>query len=158
MKLNLGCGSDYKEGWINVDNDESVKPDVIFDITSIYSGKKLPYTDRTFRHIVIFDVLEHFQEPLPILREAFRLCQIGGIIEIKVPLGSWTWDNLDHKRLFTYNSFDLMNFDYLHNHEKKVDIIYKKKYTLPSRNLLYKLFRILFNKTNLHIVYRRIIR
>ena len=25
MKLNLGCGTDYKEGWMNTDIDESVK-------------------------------------------------------------------------------------------------------------------------------------
>lgn len=31
-KLNLGCGFDKREGWINADNFKECHPDVLFDI------------------------------------------------------------------------------------------------------------------------------
>ena len=32
MKLNLGCGFDKREGWLNVDNFTACEPDQLLDI------------------------------------------------------------------------------------------------------------------------------
>lgn len=155
-KLNLGCGKDYRKGWINLDYDKEILTDVYFDLTSIYKGEKLPFRDGEFDLIIMHDVLEHFPEPLPILRELYRVCKVKGIIEIKVPLGNWVWDNLDHKRKFNYNSFDLISFRYGHCDKKELRIILKKRYVLPSRNFLYHIARWVFGKRNLHLQYRKL--
>ncbi len=68
-KLNFGCGLDKRPGWTNLDFDSNVHPDVIFDINEIYKNKKLPFKDNSYDYIYCSDVLEHFPEPLPILRE-----------------------------------------------------------------------------------------
>jgi len=31
-KLNIGCGKDYREGWINLDYDKDLKKDVSFNL------------------------------------------------------------------------------------------------------------------------------
>ena len=157
VKLNVGCGNDYKEGWINLDYHNKERADVVFDLNKIYSGGKLPFKDKSFDKIILYDVLEHMIEPLPILRELFRVCKIGGHIKIKVPEGSWVWDNMDHKRQFTRRGFMVTNFDdYLQSGENKVCIDYWKRYVLPSRNFIFKVARWLFRRTNLEICYKRL--
>jgi len=155
--LNVGCGSDYKTSCVNLDFNKKFKADVYFDLNKIYSGKKLPFKDNTFDLIILYDVLEHFSSPLPILKELLRVCSSGGWLEIKVPLGSWVWDNLDHKHQFSINSFNVKNFDdYSGVGEQKVELVFKEVYTLPSKNSFNHLLRIIFNKTNLYLRYRKL--
>lgn len=180
-KLNVGSANDYRKGWTNLDFNKSFNPDVLFDLSTIYQGKKMPFKDNTFDLIILYDVIEHLPEPLPILRELHRICKKGGIIEIKVPYGDWVWVNLDHKRMFFLSSFMVNNFDdYCSGDEKKVEIVYKKLYVLPTKSLLkkivYKIFlgtinpliqwkmsiydqtplRYIFQKTNIHIKYKKL--
>ena len=155
-KLNIGCGLDYKNGWINLDYDQNIKADVYFNLEDIYTGGKLPFKDKTFDLIVMFHVLEHLSCPLPILNEVKRVCKVGGFIEIKVPCGRWVWDGLDHKREFGYNSFNVSNFYNLHNFTKEVELIFRKRYILPSRLKIISFFKFFF-KYNLHVKYKRLI-
>src|SRR5262252_3992992 len=41
--------------------------------------------DRLFQLILLLDVLEHFRDPLPMLRRAFELLEAGGTLLITVP-------------------------------------------------------------------------
>ncbi len=36
IKLNLGCGNDYKEGWINIDSDQNSRADIKTDFLQIH--------------------------------------------------------------------------------------------------------------------------
>src|SRR6266850_2009134 len=38
MKLNIGCGENKLEGYVNVDIEESVKPDLAIDVRKLYPG------------------------------------------------------------------------------------------------------------------------
>ena len=76
-KLNVGCGTDYKEGWVNLDFNKKFKHDVYFDLSTIYKDKKMPFKDNTFDLIILYHVIEHLPEPLPILRELYRICKKG---------------------------------------------------------------------------------
>lgn len=154
--LNVGCGVDYKKGWVNLDIDKTIKKDITFDLQSIYKGKKMPFKDRTFDYVYCADVLEHFSEPLPILRELYRVCKVDGLIEIKVPINSWVWDNMQHKRQFTRRSFDVNNFDEYNKQDKKVKLCYKKEYLLTSNNFILAMARALTGKTNLKVIYRKL--
>lgn len=54
-KLNVGCGTDYRRGWFNVDTHRGggVTPDYQVDVRS------LPFEDGTFTHVYASHVLEH---------------------------------------------------------------------------------------------------
>jgi hypothetical protein len=60
IKLNVGCGTDYKKGWINIDNnsdDNIEKLDLNFDLRN-----PLPFEDNS----VDFIFNEHFIEHLTV--------------------------------------------------------------------------------------------
>ncbi|MBU3924008.1 MAG: class I SAM-dependent methyltransferase [Nanoarchaeota archaeon] len=115
MKLNVGCGLDYREGWINLDRDKDANADVVFDLSKLSEREKLPFSDNYFERIIMFDVLEHFFDPLPILKELYRVCKIGGTIEIKVPYGVNSVKALEHRRIFVLGSFNTHSFETTHS-------------------------------------------
>ena len=82
MKLNLGCGSNKIEGWVNVDLVEEFKPDLLHDISLPF-----PYKDNSVDEILAKDILEHFDKYLRyvVFYEWARILKIGGIITIVVP-------------------------------------------------------------------------
>lgn len=87
-KLNVGCGSDIREGWSNLDTHKTHGANVVFDLNNIYKGKKMPFKDNTFDYILARAVLHIFMNPVPILNELVRICKKGGEIEIKTPLSN----------------------------------------------------------------------
>jgi len=81
LKLNLGCGNDFKAGFINLDLF-SETPDVVYmDI------RNLEFMDNTVDYILASDVLEHFshRETNKLLNEWSRVLKPGGEIEIRCP-------------------------------------------------------------------------
>lgn len=105
MKLNLGCGNDKKEGYINCDISSDVKPDLCFDLNN-----GIPLKDNSVEEIYMSHVLEHFREPLKTLKEIYRVCRNGAVVKIKVPYFSHesAYSMLDHYHRFTYTSFDAL--------------------------------------------------
>lgn len=81
MKLNLACGDDYREGYINID----VRVDAKFDILA--SVDKLPYGEGSIDEIVAQDILEHFprSKTLDLLAEWRRVLKVGGKLNLRVP-------------------------------------------------------------------------
>lgn len=83
MKLNLGSGEDYKEGYINCDIDRSKNPDVVLDLT-----KKLPFEDNSIEEIYMRHVLEHISKYDFLIKEIWRVCKDKAKITILVPFYS----------------------------------------------------------------------
>ncbi len=71
-----------------------------YDATQPY-----PSDEATFDLITAFDVIEHVDDDLAILREAYRALKPGGHIVITVPALMWLWSHNDeinaHKRRYT---------------------------------------------------------
>lgn len=82
LKLNLGCGPDRREGYINIDADPKIKPDLIYNLT-----QKLPYSDNCVSEVILQDVLEHLakEEGQELLNECGRVLTNNGKITIRVP-------------------------------------------------------------------------
>ncbi len=68
-------------------------------------AEKLDFADESFDLVTALDVIEHNENDVGILREAYRVLKPGGLILISVPAFQWLWsfnDELnDHKRRYT---------------------------------------------------------
>lgn len=82
VRLNLGCGADYRHGYINIDARADVNADLLSDI-SVLSEVPEAVADEIFAH----DCLEHlpFRDIRATLKLWFDVLKPGGSIEIQVP-------------------------------------------------------------------------
>lgn len=82
IKLNLGCGQDYKPGWINIDALPRFHPDLVHDLR-----RKLPFKNNSVDYILAQDILEHLikDEAATFLKDIFRVLKPGAKLEIRVP-------------------------------------------------------------------------
>lgn len=79
QKLNLGCGLKKLDGFLNIDINPNVKPDKVLNLEK----DKLPAKDNSVEHVVLNFVLEYIGDGLPhLLKEIYRVCEAGAIIEI----------------------------------------------------------------------------
>lgn len=110
-RLNMGCGLNKIEGFVNADLSVNVKPDKIIDFN------KFPwdFKDNEFDHIVAKDILEHLGDTskdfIEVIKEMYRISTNGAIWEVQSP--HWRCDTAiddpDHKRLITMGMFNLFN-------------------------------------------------
>ncbi len=77
-KINIGCGLDIKEGWINLDSHNKNGADLIFDLNDLFKGKRLPFKDNYFDYVYCSHVIEDFWEPMVLIEEFIRICKVGG--------------------------------------------------------------------------------
>jgi hypothetical protein len=78
--LNLGCGDEWRAGWVNID----LRPEVSDVVCSV---DQLPFADGCVAEILAEDILEHvwIDRIGAILAEWRRVLQPGGNVAIKVP-------------------------------------------------------------------------
>ena len=82
VKLNLGCGTSKKQGWVNIDSAKECLPDILHDLSV-----PLPFDDQSVDEINVDAVLEHFDKYARyfILYDWARVLKVGGTISIGVP-------------------------------------------------------------------------
>lgn len=87
MKLHLGCGHNYMEGWVNVDGpkDELCYDDLKADIHARIED--LEYPDNSVDEILMNAVFEHFPRHVAImqLHKFYKWLKPGGKLTILVP-------------------------------------------------------------------------
>jgi len=91
MKLNLGCGKRYIDGWVNVDFYDDSYCDKLHDLEVF----PWPWEDNSVSEIQIFHTLEHlgadWRVYIQILQEMYRICEDDAKIEVRVP-SPWHWN------------------------------------------------------------------
>jgi predicted SAM-dependent methyltransferase len=81
LKLHLGCGSEHKAGWINID----LRPDADLQLDV---REPLPFGDGTVAIVYsehFFEHLEYPGEATNLLRESLRALEPGGVFSVGVP-------------------------------------------------------------------------
>ena len=112
-RLNLGCGYDTREGYLNVDLQDFHGPDLVGDVRSLPTLPSGRYTE-----IVAQDVLEHLERadgPVA-LAEWRRLAAPGALLRLRVPdlpsLLRWLRekDDSEHQRRVLHHMFGTLHF------------------------------------------------
>lgn len=81
-RLNLGCGHDYREGYVNIDLNSAHKVDLQSDVADLRA-----IADNSCTEVLAQDVLEHLgrHRSQTALREWNRVLQSGGALFLRVP-------------------------------------------------------------------------
>ena len=129
-KLNLGCGEDYREGWVNLDSRKGIKTDVLWNIENY----PYPFKANTFEQVLMSMILEHTVDPIKTLKEIVRICKNGAKLIVTAPhINSYAaHSDLQHKHYFTENMFDdwhlkeygleelkFVNYEFLYHYKYK---------------------------------------
>lgn len=111
MKLDIGCGSSKKDGFIGLDILPFENVDIVHNL-SIYPW---PFADNTITDINMDNVLEHLEKPLNVINELYRISADGAKLKITVPYFRSLYAYIDPTHV---NYFSLHWFDYLDNSKK----------------------------------------
>lgn len=139
IKLNLGSGSDYRDGFINIDIRTDIKTDLICDVSNLDS-----FEDNSVDFIYASDVLEHFgwTRTNDILKEWFRILKKGGQLYIRTPdLERWAG-----ALIFKRKPPDEVIFNIFGGQEYKENI---HKSIFTKKILLEKLYAVGFEQVNI---------
>ncbi len=102
-RLNMGCGDDYREGYINLDlgNESYLKVKINPDVSHDLNKAPFPFEDNQFEEILIYEVLENIKDFEMFFSELSRISKPDCIIKITVPYFSY-WG--------TYAEFSIHKF------------------------------------------------
>lgn len=107
-KINLGCGHVQKEGYINVDRVfHSDNVDYAWDLNVF----PYPWDDCMFEQVLLWNVLEHLDEPIKVIEEIGRILLPKGTLRMRVAgeHSKTRWRDMQHKRPFHIDSFDVFD-------------------------------------------------
>ncbi len=105
-KMNVGCGRNSIEGWINVDSADLPGVNIVADLEDVRLNPiELP--DSTVGHFLLSHVIEHIHNSLYLMEELWRLALPDATAIIRVPHGASddAWEDPTHVRPYFLESF-----------------------------------------------------
>lgn len=87
LKLNLGCGRNAIDGWVNVDAVDLPGVDVVADLDRCRDAP-LPFADDSADEFLLAHVLEHLRDPLGLMQELHRIARPGAKATVRCPHGA----------------------------------------------------------------------
>lgn len=102
LKLNLGCGKNILEGWVNIDSADlpgvdwvaNLEPPFYYRHTSgppleaLIGRSQLPFGDGSVSEFLMSHVLEHITHTLDLMQELYRIAEPDAEMLIRVPYGA----------------------------------------------------------------------
>jgi len=122
-RLNLGCGDDYREGWVNIDINPDVKADIHRDL-----NKGLPFDDNSVDEVWCSHLLEHLDDMIFAMEEIYRVMKPNAPITIRFPYcnSPSAWNDPTHKRALNPNTFKWFEEGDYWNGKNKIRAKFKK--------------------------------
>ncbi|MFP4417553.1 MAG: class I SAM-dependent methyltransferase [Fibrobacterota bacterium] len=151
VKLNVGCGHDYREGYINIDGSDTLpNVDKIIDLSK---ESLLDYfEEKSVREILARDFIEHFfhWEAEKILSEFFLLLKSDGRLKLKLPDFDYickTWRmSSEEKITYLYGGQDKAQGKNKDNYRKKFPEFFCHKYGYTQKTMRQELAQIGFRQ------------
>jgi predicted SAM-dependent methyltransferase len=157
LKLNIGCGSNIRNGWINID---------LIDSSNVFCWdirRKMPFDANSAKLIFAEHVLEHLDYgdgAQSFLSECFRILMPGGIIRLVVPdagrylmLYSGQWSEIAKIRPLVSQNQGFKDFWLGDIYTTKMEFInavfrqgFEHKYAYDAETLMLKLHHWPFSK------------
>lgn len=102
LKINLGCGNIFIEGFVGIDNSLFSKADKIMDLEDVWEIE-----DNSVEYIIANDIIEHLSNPIHTMNEIWRVCRDGAIAELQIPTtdGRGAFQDPTHRSFWNANSF-----------------------------------------------------
>ncbi|MDP1728804.1 MAG: methyltransferase domain-containing protein [archaeon] len=109
-RLNLGCGKDYKAGFVNLDYNSQYKLDISHNLDKF----PYPFKAESFDYIYCSHILEHVEDLFKTIEEIERILKKRGALHIRVPHFSNGngYNDLSHKRFFGWFTFKRISEGY----------------------------------------------
>lgn len=106
VKLNIGCGQDIREDYVNIDGVDLPGIDFKVDLDAC-AATPLPLPDDHFQELELIHVLEHLYHPLPLMQELYRVAAPGARLLVQVPHAGHddAWVDPTHVRAITPQTF-----------------------------------------------------
>jgi hypothetical protein len=112
MRLNVGCGDDYREGFVNIDGSDALsRVDMVLDMPREMLSSH--FAEGTIAYILCNDFLEHHFhfEAVAILRDFKKILRPGAVLEIRVPDAGYILINpffsIERKLTFLFGGQDV---------------------------------------------------
>lgn len=82
-KLQIGCGGNLLEGWLNTGISYQECRDGVY----LNAGRRFPFPDATFNYIFSEHLFEHLTYPqaMNMLKESYRVLKPGGVMRVATP-------------------------------------------------------------------------
>lgn len=113
-KLNIGAGEfdrglNNRRDYLNVDIVKTKGIHKVVDLNKF----PYPFEDNHFEEILAIEVLDHLDDIMKVMQEMHRILKPGGKIIISVPYftSNKAWIHPQHKRAFSYETFDFFVVD-----------------------------------------------
>jgi hypothetical protein len=105
-KLNLGCGMERLQDYIDIDCEEKAEPDLVCDLEEPW-----PFPSDSVSEILAKHVVEHLHDLKALFQEAYRVMQDGAEMVITVPhqCSDFFWGDPTHVRPITKMMMDLLS-------------------------------------------------
>jgi SAM-dependent methyltransferase len=105
-RLNVGCGRNIKEGWVNVDSAPLEGVDLVCDLENVRENP-IALPAESVSQFLISHVIEHVRDSLGLMQELWRLATPGATAVIRVPHGGSddAWEDPTHVRAYFPGSF-----------------------------------------------------
>jgi SAM-dependent methyltransferase len=112
-RLNVGCGRNIREGWVNLDSAALPGVDIVCDLEKL-RDIPIDLPDETVDHFLLSHVIEHIRNSLGLMEELWRLATPEATLIIRVPHGGSddAWEDPTHVRAYFLGSFGYFSQPY----------------------------------------------
>ena len=145
VKLNVGCGSDYKDGFINIDASNSLnRVDKIIDLEKESLLKQ--FLPESCGFILANDIVEHLYhwQAVQLLTDFYTLLASGGSLEVRVPdteyiIKSWSIP-LRQKVFYLYGGQDIPQGGSVDMEKSREKILIFSAISMDGLDLVFMMF------------------